>query len=285
MASTWTNVDGDRRAALERVGAAAVTGVATVALLGALPFYPVYVPLVLGIVLGVLALRQPLAAAAAGLLLAIPLVGNLSLGLVPGAAAAILVWIAVTVRSPRRAWLPALAPLAAFAALWPLYLVACATAPRAHIRFVTGAAGPLVITLVCGLAGIPSPLSGVAPAGGLAERIAGSESIIRVTDDVLTAVGTGVVVQSLVWGVLALGGLPLLHLTGARLRWFGAAWLGAGYAATVLAPDAGRPGAGPGGPHGGWSRRGGYTHRAPIGGPGSGGCTGRTLLRWGFCAA
>jgi hypothetical protein len=93
-----------------------------------------------------------------------------------------------------------------------------------------------VITLVCGLAGIPSPLSGVAPAGGLAERIAGSESIIRVTDDVLTAVGTGVVVQSLVWGVLALGGLPLLRFTGARLRWFGAAWLGAGYAGTVLAP-------------------------------------------------
>jgi hypothetical protein len=53
---------------------------------------------------------------------------------------------------------------------------------------------------------------------------------------VLTAVGTGVVVQSLVWGLLALGGLPLLRFTGARLRWFGAAWLGAGYAATVLGP-------------------------------------------------
>ena len=66
-----------------------------------------------------------------------------------------------------------LAPLAAFAALWPLYVVACATAPRAHIRFVTGAAGPFVITLVCGLAGIPSPLSGVAPASGLSGRIAG----------------------------------------------------------------------------------------------------------------
>jgi hypothetical protein len=236
VASTWTSVEGDRRAALERVGSAALTGIAASALLGALPFYPVYAPLLLGLVLGVLALRQPLAAAATALLLALPLVGNLSLGLLPGAAAAVLVWLAVTVRAPRRAWLPVLAPLAAFAALWPLYLVACATAPRAHIRFVTGAAGPLVITLICGLGGIPSPLSGVAPAGGLAERISGSESIIRVTDDVLTAVGSGVVVQSLAWGLLALGGLPLLRFTGARLRWFGAAWLGAGYAATVLGP-------------------------------------------------
>ncbi|MDX6376985.1 MAG: eukaryotic-like serine/threonine-protein kinase, partial [Gaiellaceae bacterium] len=236
VASTWTSVDGDRRAALERVGSAALTGIAASALLGALPFYPVYAPLLLGLVLGVLALRHPLAAAATALLLALPLVGNLSLGLLPGAAAAVLVWLAVTARAPRRAWLPVLAPLAAFAALWPLYLVACATAPRAHIRFVTGAAGPLVITLVCGLGGIPSPLSGVAPAGGLAERISGSESIIRVTDDVLTAVGSGVVVQSLAWGLLALGGLPLLRFTGTRLRWFGAAWLGAGYAATVLGP-------------------------------------------------
>jgi hypothetical protein len=177
-----------------------------------------------------------LIAAATALLLAIPLVGNLSLGLVPCVAVALLVWIAVTARAPRRAWLPVLAPVAAFAALWPLYLVACATAPRAHIRFVTAAAGPLAITLVCGLAGIPSPLSGVAPAGGLAGRIAGSESIIRVTDDLLTAVGTGVVVQSLAWGLLALCGLPVLRFTGARLRWFGAAWLGAGYAATVLGP-------------------------------------------------
>ena len=30
--------------------------------------------------------------------------------------------------------LPVLAPLAAFAALWPLYVVACVTAPRAHVR-------------------------------------------------------------------------------------------------------------------------------------------------------
>ena len=236
VAATSAEVDGDRRAALARAGAAALTGVSTVALLGALPFYPVYVPLLLGIGLGVLALRHPLIAAATALLLAIPLAGNLSLGLVPAVAAAALVWIAVTVRSPRRAWLPVLAPIAAFAALWPLYLVACATAPRAHIRFVTGAAGPLMITLVCGLGGIPSPLSGVAPAGGLSERIAGSESIIRVTDDVLTAVGTGVVVQAIAWGVLALFGLPLLRFTGARLRWFGAGWLAAGYAATVLGP-------------------------------------------------
>ena len=239
VAATWADVDGDRRAALVRAGTAALTGISTMALLGALPFYPMYAPLLLGIVLGVLALRRPLIAAAAALLLAIPLVGNLSLGLVPGAAATVLVWISVTARAPRRAWLPVLAPVVAFAALWPLYLAACATAPRAHIRFVTGAAGPLAITLICGLAGVPSPLSGVAPAGGLAERIAGSESIIRVTDDVLTAVGTGVVVQSLAWGVLALCGLPLVRCTGASLRWFGAAWLAAGYAATVLGPAMG----------------------------------------------
>jgi hypothetical protein len=43
-------------------------------------------------------------------------------------------------------------------------------------------------------------------------------------------------VQAIAWGLMALCGLPLLRLTGARLRWFGAAWLAAGYAATVLGP-------------------------------------------------
>jgi hypothetical protein len=236
VASLNAGIDGDRRAALERIGAAALTGVATVALLGALPFYPGWAPLALGLLLGLVSLRHPLAASAAALLLAIPLAGNLALGLVPCAAAAVLVWIAVMWRAPRRMLLPVLAPLAAFAALWPLYVVACTTARRAHIRFLTAAAGPFAITLACGLAGIPSPLSGVVPAAGLSGRIAGSESYIRVTDELLTAVGTGVVVQGIAWGILALCGLPLLRLTGSRLRWFGAAWLAAGYAATVLGP-------------------------------------------------
>jgi len=221
VGSLHTSIEGDRRAALERIGAATLTGLSTLALLGALPFYPSYVPLLLGVLLGLLSLRAPLAASATVLLLAIPLAGNLALGLVPCVAAAVLVWIAVTARAPRRMLLPALAPLAAFAALWPLYIVACATAQRAHIRFLTAAAGPVAITLVCGLAGIPSPLSGVAPSSGLTVRIAGSESYIRVTDDLLTAVGTGVVVQAIAWGVLALCGLPLLRLAGDRLRWFG----------------------------------------------------------------
>ena len=64
VAATSAEVDGDRRAALERAGAAALTGISTAALLGALPFYPVYLPLVLGIGLGLLALRHPLIAAA-----------------------------------------------------------------------------------------------------------------------------------------------------------------------------------------------------------------------------
>jgi hypothetical protein len=236
VASLHTGIEGDRRASLERIGAAALTGVAAVALLGALPFYPGWVPLVLGLLLGLVSLRHPLAASSAALLLAIPLAGNLALGLVPCAAAAVLVWIAVMWRAPRRMLLPVLAPLAAFAALWPLYVVACATAPRAHIRFLTAAAGPCAITLACGLAGIPSPLSGVVPAAGLSARIAGSESYVRVTDELVTAVGTGVVVQGIAWGILALCGLPLLRLTGSRLRWFGAVWLAAGYAATVLGP-------------------------------------------------
>jgi tRNA A-37 threonylcarbamoyl transferase component Bud32 len=236
VGSLHTGIEGDRRAALERIGYAALTGVATIALLGALPFYPGWVPLLLGLLLGLLALRRPLAASATTLVLAIPLAGNLALGLVPVAAAAVLIWIAVMARAPRRMLLPLLAPLATFAALWPLYVVACATAPRAHIRFLTAAAGPFAITLVCGLAGIPSPLSGVVPASGLSGRIASSESYIRVTDDLVGAVGTGVVVQAIAWGLMALCGLPLLRLTGARLRWFGAAWLAAGYAATVLGP-------------------------------------------------
>jgi hypothetical protein len=236
VGSLHAGIEGDRRAALERIGAAALTGITAVVLLGALPFYPGWAPLLLGLLLGLLSLRRPFAASAATLLLAIPLAGHLALGLVPCAATAVLVWIAVMARAPRRMLLPVLAPLAAFAALWPLYVVACVTAPRAHVRFLTAAAGPFAITLACGIAGIPSPLSGVAPATGLSGRIAGSESYIRVTDDLVTAVGTGVVVQGIAWGVLALCGLPLLRLTGARLRWFGAAWLAAGYAATVLGP-------------------------------------------------
>ena len=83
VGSLHAGVEGDRRAALERIGAAALTGVTAVALLGALPFYPGWAPLLLGLLLGVLSLRRPFAASATALLLAIPLAGNLALGLVP----------------------------------------------------------------------------------------------------------------------------------------------------------------------------------------------------------
>ncbi len=219
-----------------RVAPAALAGISATLGLGALPFYPTVSIPVLALTVAAVSLWRPLAGLIATALLILPLAGNLALGLVPVVAGAAAIWVIAVARSPGRGFLPALAPVFALAALWPVYLVTCASAPRAHIRFVTGAAGPLAIALVCGLAGIVSPLAGSVPAQGLAGRLAGSESIAQVADDLVAAVGTGVVVQSLGWGLLALAGLPLTRLTGARLRWFGAVWLGAGHATTVLGP-------------------------------------------------
>ena len=285
VAATSAEVDGDRRAALARAGAAALTGVSTVALLGALPFYPVYTPLLLGIGLGVLALRHPLIAAATALLLAIPLAGNLSLGLVPAVAAAALVWIAVTFRAPRRAWLPVLAPIAAFAALWPLYLVACATAPRAHIRFVTGAAGPLDDHP--GLRAGRNPVAAVGRRTGgrpvrahrrvgvdhprHRRRADGGRHRRRRAGDRVGC--TGPVRPAAAALHRCAAALVRRRLARSRVRRDGSR------------AHAGRPRAGPRRPLGGRCRSGGYTPRAPIGGPGSGGHAGRSFLRWGSCAA
>ncbi len=223
-----------RRAALVRPAAAALAGVASAAALGALPFYPPRLALGLGLLIGLLALVRPGFAMVVAAGLAIPLAGNLSLGLVPIACAALAVWLVAFRGASRRAFLPALAPIACFTCLWPLYLLAAGTARRAHVRFALGAAGPLVTAFAFGVVGRVSPLGFGIPGAGLSGRIAGSEDLVAVGAAVWSATGAALVLQALGWGLLAVTALPVFRLTGARLRWFAAAWLTCGLAATAL---------------------------------------------------
>jgi hypothetical protein len=231
-----TRIGADQREALARTAAATLAAAATAVLLNALPFYPAGWAYGLAVLVGFLALARPLGATALAGALALPLVGNVAMGLVPLAAVGVLVWCGAIASAPRRAFVPALAPVAALAAVSPLYLLGAGTARRAHVRFVLGAAGPIAITLACGVAGLTSPLSGLVPAAGLNGSIAGAESVPLVAQRLADAVGQAVVVQSLVWGLAALAALPAWRLTGGRLRLFAACWIGTTTLATVLAP-------------------------------------------------
>jgi hypothetical protein len=105
-----------------------------------------------------------------------------------------------------------------------------------HVRFALGAAGPLAVALAAGLAGRPLGLSDTAPGQGLSATLAGIEDPLRATRLLLDAAGPGTVGLAVAWGVLAALGRPALRLSGTAARWYGAAWLSAVAAATVLTP-------------------------------------------------
>jgi serine/threonine-protein kinase len=224
------------RHALARPATALLAGVACVLGLGAMPFYPAHGALALGILVGALTLVRPGIAAVLAAALVIPLMGNLSLALVPIACAIGLIWLLAFRGAARWMFLPALAPVAAWLCLWPAYLLAAGGARAARVRFAAGAAGPLVTALVFGLAGVPSPLGFGVPGAGLSAAIAGSEDVPTVAAALWSATGFALLVQAAGWGALALASRPALRLHGPRLRWFAAGWLACGYVVTVLPP-------------------------------------------------
>jgi eukaryotic-like serine/threonine-protein kinase len=224
------------RAGLARPATALLAGAACVLGLMAMPFYPAHGALVLGVLLGALALARPGIAMVAMSALVIPVAGNLSLGLVPIACAAGLVWVLAFRGAARWGFLPALAPLAALLCVWPAYLLAAGAAAGNRVRFAAGAAGPLVTALAFGLAGVTSPLGFGVPGAGLASTIAGSEDTAAVAAALWSATGVALLAQAAGWGALAIASRPALRLEGPRLRWFAAAWLSAGYVVTVLPP-------------------------------------------------
>ena len=173
-------LDASARARLVRPATGVAAAIGTIPLLGALPFYPTGWAVVLGILVGLLAVAGRCWRCCWLGALALPLVGNLALGLVAPAAVVVLAWPVLTAADRRRAVLPALAPPLALLGLAPLYLLAATTSARAHVRFALGAAGPLAIALAAGLAGRPLGLSDTAPGRG-AERGAGAASTTRST--------------------------------------------------------------------------------------------------------
>ena len=145
-------------------------------------------------------------------------------------------WLAACSPAPRRLALPLLAIPATALALWPLYLLAAATARSVVVRLAAGAAGPVAVALASGLRGNPSALSEEATGVGLAGRVAGADDVVAVSRALLEAAGAGLAIQALLWALLALAARPLVALDGARLRFAGAVWLAAAAAGTVLGP-------------------------------------------------
>jgi hypothetical protein len=229
-------LDAPTRARLVRPATGLAAAIGTIPLLGALPFYPTGWAVVLGILVGLVAVARPLLAVLLVGALALPLLGNLALGLVAPAAVVVLAWPVLTAADRRRAVLPALAPPLALLGLAPLYLLASTTSARAHVRFALGAAGALAITLAAGLAGRPLGLSDTAPGQGLSASLAGLDDPFDAVRLVLDAAGPATFGVAAAWGLLAVVGRPALQLAGPRAAWFGAVWLSMAAALTVLLP-------------------------------------------------
>ncbi|MGA0121966.1 MAG: serine/threonine-protein kinase, partial [Gaiellales bacterium] len=111
-----------------------LTATAATLLLGAMPFYPTAWPLAIGLLAAVVALRLPLLAGALVLAAALPLLGNLALGLVPAAALGAALWTGLMARDGRRVLLPVLAPVCALLLAGAVYPLVAGTATRAWVR-------------------------------------------------------------------------------------------------------------------------------------------------------
>ena len=214
----------------------ALTGVAGVAMLGALPFYPTGWPIALGLLAALLALRLPFVAGGLLLVTALPLLGNLAFGLVPLAAVTAVAWLMVMARDGRRVLLPALAPLLTLCFAWALYPLLAGSAKRASSRVALGAAGALVMTLLLGLAGIGSPLTDTTALNTIGSRIAGSDGIFATASVVGAAIGFAPLLLSAVWGLLALTAPAVLNASGRPLLIASSLWVGLGTLGTLAAP-------------------------------------------------
>jgi len=221
---------------LERIWPPALTAIAGSAILASLPFYPRGWALGLGLLAGVIAIRLPLVAAALVMALSLPLFGNHALAVVFPAALVAIVWLLLVARDGRRALLPVTAPLLALIMLWPLYPLLAGTSPRIVSRAALGAAGPLVIALVFGLAGRTNPLGGADGLTALAATTAGSEDVIGTVTQIGSAIGPVPALQALVWMALALAAPALVTARGQALLVAAGAWLLVGTLGTLLAP-------------------------------------------------
>jgi hypothetical protein len=211
----------------------ALTAGAGALLLGALPFYPTGWPFAIALLAAVVALRLPLLAGVLVLAAALPLLGNLAFGLVPGAIVLGALWVVAMARDGRRLLLPGLAPLLAAAWAWSLYPLAAGSAPRPHQRAALGAAGALVATIVAGLGGLGAPLVPTGDLAGLGAAVAGSDDAIAAAAIAAAAIGPGPVLLAVIWAALA-ATAPMLRLPWGRPLLVAAAlWLGVGAVATI----------------------------------------------------
>ncbi len=209
-------------------------GAATLAALTALPFYPaVLIALISGLVT-VLALRRPAAAAGVATVSCLPLLGNITSGLVPVAVIALAGYAALAGRAGRIALLPLAAPV--FVVVWPVYLLIAGRARSASERFAIGVAGVIVAELVLGLRGITSPLSGSIPGEALAAQLHAAAGVEEVLSVLWSATGPATLVVALGSGALASIANAAGRVHGERLRWFGAVWISAAVIILVLGP-------------------------------------------------
>ncbi len=215
---------------------AGLTGATAVLTLGALPFYPTLWPLGIAVLAAVVALRVPLLAAGLVLAAALPLLGNLAVGLVPGAALIAAVWLGVMARDGRRALLPAFAPLATLAFAWAIYPLVAGTSSRASIRAALGAMGALTMTVVLGISGYGSTLVPVPGLATLAGQVRGADDAIVAVSMIASAVGIGPVLLAGVWAAMAVTAPAVLHASGRPLLVATSAWLGLGTLTTLLIP-------------------------------------------------
>jgi serine/threonine-protein kinase len=214
----------------------ALTGCASIALLGALPFYPTGWPFAIALLATIVSLRLPLLAGGLVLAAALPLLGNLAFGLVPGAALLGLAWVLLMARDGRRVLLPVLAPLCALCFAWSLYPLLAGSSPRAYIRGALGAAGALAMTLTLGLTGYGSPFSPTPQLTALGTELAGADDAIATAGAVAAAIGFGPVLLAVVWAALAVTVPLVLAASGRALLIATGLWLSLGTLATLAIP-------------------------------------------------
>ena len=177
-------------AVARRVGPGIAATLALEAMFRAFPFWPASLATPLALACGGLALLAPWSAAALVLALCVPGLGNLSSALAWTFALLGAVWLGLSAGSGRRALLPALAPAALAALVFPAFLIAAGRLRSAPGRFLAGASGPLAIALWA--------------AHGKASGYAGTGDSAAFARDLVHATGAPLLGQSLAFGAVAM---------------------------------------------------------------------------------
>ncbi|MDX6567828.1 MAG: eukaryotic-like serine/threonine-protein kinase [Gaiellales bacterium] len=173
-----------------RVGPGVAAAVAVEAMLRAFPFWPASLATPIALVCGGLALVAPWSAAALVLAVCVPGLGNLSSALAWTFALLGVLWLGLSAGSGRRALLPALAPAALTALVFPAFLIAAGRLRSAPGRFLAGASGPLAVALWA--------------AHASATSFAGTSDAAAVARQLVHATGAPLIGQSLSFGAVAM---------------------------------------------------------------------------------